>query len=154
MVEFLESISLLPMVLTFACYQVGLWLRKKWDNPICNPIIVALLLVVGLLVPLCVEQKRAGKSLAEVKAVAEKVVKNVKSIGFALVLMVIQVVISAMTGYTMARVKYRWLSPVMCWLSTAAALWTWALRKKSPVSMPSSISASWEVVAVMLWRTS
>lgn len=37
----------------------------------------------------------------------------VKSIGFALVLMVIQVFVSAMTGYTMARVKYKWLSPVM-----------------------------------------
>ena len=36
-----------------------------------------------------------------------------KSIGFALVLMVIQVFVAAMTGYTMARVKYRWLSPVM-----------------------------------------
>ena len=36
-----------------------------------------------------------------------------KSIGFALVLMVIQVVISAMTGYTMARVKYKWLSPII-----------------------------------------
>ncbi len=36
-----------------------------------------------------------------------------KSVGFALVLMVIQVFISAMTGYTMARVKYKWLSPLM-----------------------------------------
>lgn len=49
MIEFLESISLFPMVLTLACYQVGLCLRKKWDNPICNPIIVALILVVAVL---------------------------------------------------------------------------------------------------------
>lgn len=47
--EFLSQISLFPMVLTLACYQVGLWLRKKWDNPICNPIIVALILVVAVL---------------------------------------------------------------------------------------------------------
>ena len=49
MIEFLSGISLFPMVLTLACYQVGLWLRKKWDNPICNPIIVAAILVVAVL---------------------------------------------------------------------------------------------------------
>ena len=49
MIEFLEGISLFPMLLTLGAYQVGLWLRKKWDNPICNPIIVALILVVAVL---------------------------------------------------------------------------------------------------------
>jgi len=49
MIEFLEGISLFPMLLTLGAYQVGLWLRKKWDNPICNPIIVALCLVVAVL---------------------------------------------------------------------------------------------------------
>lgn len=49
MIDFLEDISLFPILLTLACYQVGLWLRKKWDNPICNPIIVALILVVAVL---------------------------------------------------------------------------------------------------------
>ena len=49
MIEFLSSISLFPMLLTLGAYQVGLWLRKKWDNPICNPIIVALILVVAVL---------------------------------------------------------------------------------------------------------
>ena len=43
----------------------------------------------------------------------EGIMTMVKSILFALVLMVIQVFVSAMTGYTMARVKYRWLSPIM-----------------------------------------
>ena len=43
----------------------------------------------------------------------EGIMTMAKSIGFALVLMVIQVFVSAMTGYTMARVKYRWLSPIM-----------------------------------------
>lgn len=49
MIDLLEGISLFPVLLTLACYQVGLWLRKKWDNPICNPIIVALILVVAVL---------------------------------------------------------------------------------------------------------
>ncbi len=43
----------------------------------------------------------------------EGIMTMVKSIGFALAIMAIQVVISAMTGYTMARVKYKWLSGVM-----------------------------------------
>ena len=43
----------------------------------------------------------------------EGIMTMVKSIGFALVLMAIQVFVSAMTGYTMARVKYKWLSPLM-----------------------------------------
>ena len=43
----------------------------------------------------------------------EGVMTMAKSIGFALVLMVVQVFVSAMTGYTMARVKYKWLSPLM-----------------------------------------
>ncbi len=46
----------------------------------------------------------------------------VKSIGFALVLMAIQVFISAMTGYSMARVKYKWLSPLMFVLVVLAFL--------------------------------
>ena len=46
-------------------------------------------------------------------AMPEGLMTMAKSIGFALVLMVIQVFVSAMTGYTMARVKYRWLSPIM-----------------------------------------
>ena len=49
MIELLEGISLFPILLTLGAYQVGLWLRKKWDNPICNPIIVALILVVAVL---------------------------------------------------------------------------------------------------------
>lgn len=49
MIEFLEGISLFPMLLTLGAYQVGLWLRKKWDNPICNPIIIAVILVGAVL---------------------------------------------------------------------------------------------------------
>ncbi|MBQ8555048.1 MAG: carbohydrate ABC transporter permease [Clostridia bacterium] len=46
----------------------------------------------------------------------------VKSIGFALLLMVIQVFVSAMTGYTMARVKYKWGTPLMFVLVVLAFL--------------------------------
>lgn len=47
MIEFLESISLLPVVLTLGTYQIGLWCRKKWDNPIANPLLIAVILVIG-----------------------------------------------------------------------------------------------------------
>ncbi len=49
MTELLEQIPLFPLVLTLGAYQAGLWLRKKWNSPICNPILVALVLVVGVL---------------------------------------------------------------------------------------------------------
>ena len=64
MVEFLSGISLFPLVLTFGAYQVGLWCRKKWNNPICNPILIAVILVIGvlLLTKLPVETYYAGTS--------------------------------------------------------------------------------------------
>ena len=49
MAEFLESISLFPLVLTLGAYQVGLWLRKKWNTPLCNPLLIAVILVIGVL---------------------------------------------------------------------------------------------------------
>ena len=49
MTEFLESISLFPIVLTLGAYQLGLWLRKKWNNPLCNPLLIAVILVIGVL---------------------------------------------------------------------------------------------------------
>lgn len=49
MTEFLESISLLPMVLTLGAYQIGLWCRKKWNHPLVNPLLIAVVLVIGFL---------------------------------------------------------------------------------------------------------
>lgn len=49
MTEFLESISLLPVVLTLGAYQLGLWCRKKWDHPIVNPLLIAVVLIIGFL---------------------------------------------------------------------------------------------------------
>ena len=49
MTEFLESVSLFPVVLTLGAYQLGLWLRKKWNHPLCNPLLIAVILVIGVL---------------------------------------------------------------------------------------------------------
>jgi len=49
MAEFLESISLFPVVLTIGTFQIGLWLQKKTKSPIFNPILVAVILVVAVL---------------------------------------------------------------------------------------------------------
>jgi len=49
MADFLSSFSLLPAVLTLGAYQVGLWCRKKWNSPLCNPVLIAVLLVIGFL---------------------------------------------------------------------------------------------------------
>lgn len=49
MTEFLENISLFPVVMTLGYYQLGLWLRKKWNHPIVNPLLIAVILTVGTL---------------------------------------------------------------------------------------------------------
>lgn len=49
MADFLESLSLFPAVLTLCAYQVGLWCRKKWNSPIVNPLLIAVVLIVGVL---------------------------------------------------------------------------------------------------------
>ena len=49
MAEFLENVPLFPIVLTLGAYQVGLWCRKKWNNPLCNPLLIAVILVIGIL---------------------------------------------------------------------------------------------------------
>lgn len=49
MAEFLENIPLFPIVLTLGAYQVGLWCRKKWKSPLCSPLLIAVVLVIGVL---------------------------------------------------------------------------------------------------------
>lgn len=49
MTEFLESIPLFPIVLTLGAYQIGLWCRKKWKSPLCSPLLIAVILVIGVL---------------------------------------------------------------------------------------------------------
>lgn len=49
MTEFLQSITLLPVVLTLGTYLFGLWCRKKWNHPLVNPLLIAVILIIGIL---------------------------------------------------------------------------------------------------------
>lgn len=49
MIEFLQELSLFPLVLTFGAYQLGLWIQKKGKSPLFNPILIASALVIGFL---------------------------------------------------------------------------------------------------------
>ena len=49
MAEFLASIPLFPVALTIGTYLFGVWCQKKTRSPICNPILVAVVLVIGIL---------------------------------------------------------------------------------------------------------
>lgn len=62
MAEFLGSLSLFPLVLTVGAFQIGLWCQKKFRSPICNPILIAVILVVCtmLLTDLDTERYQAG----------------------------------------------------------------------------------------------
>ena len=49
MPEFFSSLSLFSIVLTLGAFQIGLWCQKKWKSPLCNPIIIAVILIVVFL---------------------------------------------------------------------------------------------------------
>lgn len=49
MTDFLQSVPLLSLVLTMGAYQIGLFCQKKWRSPVFNPILIAVLLVIGVL---------------------------------------------------------------------------------------------------------
>lgn len=49
MAEFLNTSALFALVLTFGAFQIGLWLQKKWPSALCNPLLIAVLLVIGFL---------------------------------------------------------------------------------------------------------
>lgn len=49
MLEFLSSVSLFPLVLTIGTYQIGVWCQRKTKSPLCNPILITVILVVGVL---------------------------------------------------------------------------------------------------------
>ena len=52
MIELLESVSLFPLVLTLAAYQVGILCRSRWKSPLANPLLIAVILVLGVLLAL------------------------------------------------------------------------------------------------------
>ena len=49
MAEFLQSTTLWAVALTLEAYQVALWLRKKGNSPLCNSIVVLVVLVAAVL---------------------------------------------------------------------------------------------------------
>ena len=49
MAEFFSGLSLAAVVVTLVAFQIGLWCQKKWKNPLCNPILIAVILVIGFL---------------------------------------------------------------------------------------------------------
>ena len=65
MAEFLQNLSLFPLVLTLGAYQFGLWCQKKGKSPIFNPILIAVIVVIGvlLLFGIDLEQYQAGNKV-------------------------------------------------------------------------------------------
>lgn len=49
MAEFFSGLPLFAMALTLGAYQIGLFCQKKWKSPLLNPIIIAVILVIGVL---------------------------------------------------------------------------------------------------------
>ena len=49
MADFLASIPLFAVALTFGTFQFGLWCQKKTKFALCNPILISALLVIGVL---------------------------------------------------------------------------------------------------------
>lgn len=49
MADFLSELPLFAVVLTIGTYQIALWCQKKWKSPLCNPILISVLLVIGFL---------------------------------------------------------------------------------------------------------
>ena len=49
MTDFLSGISLFPLVLTLGSYQIGLWCQRKTRSALCNPLLIASLLCIGVL---------------------------------------------------------------------------------------------------------
>lgn len=36
-------------MLTLGAFQIGLWCQKKWKSPLCNPVLISTVLVIGFL---------------------------------------------------------------------------------------------------------
>ena len=49
MLEFLEGVSLFPILLTLGTYQLGLWCQKKVRHALCNPLLIATILSIVVL---------------------------------------------------------------------------------------------------------
>ena len=67
MAEFLQTIPLFPLVLTIGAYQLGLWLQKKCKTPLLNPILIAVVLVIGILLLTGVPNEYYQESMTGIK---------------------------------------------------------------------------------------
>lgn len=45
----MNNLTFLPIVITVAAYQIGLFLAKKVKSSLCNPLLIAIILVIGTL---------------------------------------------------------------------------------------------------------
>ena len=64
MADFLSNLPLFAVVLTIGTYQLGLWCQKKWKTALCNPILISVILIIGILLLLGIpnETYQAGIS--------------------------------------------------------------------------------------------
>lgn len=49
MSDFFSQLIWFPLVLTIGSFQFGLWCQKKWKTPLCNPILISVLLIIPVL---------------------------------------------------------------------------------------------------------
>lgn len=49
MADFLTGLPLFCLVLTVVTYQIGLWCRNKTGSSLCNPLLISIVLVIGVL---------------------------------------------------------------------------------------------------------
>ena len=48
--DWILELSLLPLIATILSYQFGLFLQKKTKSALCNPLLISIILLIGLLV--------------------------------------------------------------------------------------------------------
>jgi len=65
MIESLVSQPICGVLITIACYLLGVWIRKLLPSPLTNPLLIAFVLVILIIVysPITVEQYLAGGNL-------------------------------------------------------------------------------------------
>lgn len=49
MADFLTGLPLFCLALTVVAYQIGLWCRSKTGSTLCNPLLIAIVIVIGVL---------------------------------------------------------------------------------------------------------
>ena len=52
--EFLSGSALFGVVLSLAAYEVGLFLKKKLKHPLANPLLIAVILTIAVLLSMAV----------------------------------------------------------------------------------------------------